>query len=145
MKFLLVFTILLLTGCAHGENNTSRDTASMQNSLDCFADLKSIVPGLPENITCVADSSPSEFEAICDKSGKVRTSKFVKYLNYKLILSNIENEINIYLDENPGVVNIPRRLSGKLKNAENDFLTAGFKNEIEGNIEKVRRNSVDCL
>ena len=88
--------------------------------------------------------SPKLFAGICAEDGIDATKRFRAYLVLKDKVQEAKAEADQYLKDNPGSSRVPARLAVKIKNAQTAWKSGGQKNQIEIEVEKIRRKSRSC-
>ena len=110
----------------------------------CWETLRKTEPGISQNFACVVEKAGDLFASICSQDGIGVTNDFKAYLFLQGQYQAAKAQADAWLAANPGASQYPPKIAANLKNAENRWMVAGKRYQIEDQIEKIRRQSVSC-
>lgn len=110
----------------------------------CWDVVRKFSPKISADFACVSDKAGTSLKELCSADGAELTAEFNRYAIYRLKFNVIKAEADRWLAEHPGSTELPVPLSGRLQNAENAWKLLGMREEMNGAMERVRLQSVDC-
>ena len=110
----------------------------------CWEAVKEVSPRISSDLTCVTGKAGEAFSKLCASDGIQATKEFRAYLVLRDRYLAVKSEAAEWLAANPGATQYPPGIAAKIKNAENAWMIAGKRYQVEDQIEKVRRASATC-